>query len=88
MGRTASHDEPNVEEIVLKEINGRYVATGELLDSYQELKNDGSTACGLLDLLRRHTRSEHENKANKREPKDYSRARLGILVAERRSHSV
>ena len=31
---------------VLQEINGRTVADGKLVSSYQELKDDGSTACG------------------------------------------
>ena len=37
--------EPNA-EAVLREINGYTVADGALLDSYEKLKADGSTACG------------------------------------------
>ena len=37
--------EPNAES-VLAEINGYTVADGALLDSYEKLKADGSTACG------------------------------------------
>ncbi|MEJ2376834.1 MAG: formate dehydrogenase [Pseudolabrys sp.] len=33
-------------EAVLKEMNGRTVADGKLLDSFLKLKDDGSTACG------------------------------------------
>jgi formate dehydrogenase major subunit len=39
------HSEPDAEE-VLKEINGRYVETGECIPQYEELKDDGSTTCG------------------------------------------
>jgi len=38
-------DEPDAEK-VLKEINGYTVADGKQLTKYQELKADGSTACG------------------------------------------
>jgi formate dehydrogenase major subunit len=33
-------------EVVLKEINGYTVADGKVVSSFQELKDDGSTACG------------------------------------------
>jgi formate dehydrogenase major subunit len=39
------HDDPDA-EAVLREINGFDVATGEPLDGYTDLKDDGSTACG------------------------------------------
>jgi formate dehydrogenase major subunit len=39
------HGEPDVEE-VLREINGRRVADGRLLDGFAELAADGTTACG------------------------------------------
>jgi len=68
-GTHGIHDEPNVSE-VLKEINGRNVATGEQIKSYQDLKDDGSTACGCWIYCGIHP-SEHENVANKREPVDY-----------------
>jgi formate dehydrogenase major subunit len=38
-------DEPSAED-VLKQINGYDLATGRLLDSYAQLKADGSTSCG------------------------------------------
>lgn len=38
-------DEPDVEK-VMREINGYHVATGEHLQSADELRDDGSTACG------------------------------------------
>jgi formate dehydrogenase major subunit len=38
-------DDPDAEK-VLREINGFEVATGKQLEKYQELKDDGSTACG------------------------------------------
>jgi formate dehydrogenase major subunit len=45
-GRISSTlDEPNP-EAVLREINGFEVATGKHLQKYQQLKDDGSTACG------------------------------------------
>lgn len=39
------HEEPSA-EAVLKEINGYYTATGELLTSYTEMADDGSTTGG------------------------------------------
>jgi formate dehydrogenase major subunit len=39
------HREPHAED-VLKEINGRDVATGRLLNGFAELKADGTTSCG------------------------------------------
>jgi formate dehydrogenase major subunit len=39
------HEEPSA-EAVLKEINGYTVADGEPVSSFQDLKADGSTACG------------------------------------------
>jgi formate dehydrogenase major subunit len=38
-------DEPSAERI-LKEINGYHCATGQALNSFADLKEDGSTACG------------------------------------------
>ena len=61
--------EPNVSE-VLKEINGRELTTGKQLESYKELRNDGTTACGCWIYCGIHP-SGHENVANKREPVDY-----------------
>ena len=44
-------DEPDAEE-VLREINGYDLTTGKLLNGFGEMRNDGTTSCGLLDLLR------------------------------------
>ena len=55
---------------VLKEINGRDLATGQLLKKYKFLKNDGSTACGCWIYCGVHP-EENLNKANQREPKDF-----------------
>src|SRR5437899_4569787 len=38
-------DEPDV-EMILREINGVHTADGTLLKDFNELKDDGSTACG------------------------------------------
>ena len=61
------HAEPNVEE-VLAEINGYTVADRKLVENFDSLRNDGSTACGCWiysGVMPQHG----ENKANKREPK-------------------
>jgi formate dehydrogenase major subunit len=42
---STTRDEPDAAK-VLREINGRETASGRLLQKYQELKDDGSTACG------------------------------------------
>ena len=68
-GTHGIHDEPNVDEI-LKEINGRDLITGELLDRYTKLKDDGSTASGCWIYCGIYP-GEHLNKANQREPKDH-----------------
>ena len=39
------HREPHAED-VLKEINGYDLTTGRLVDSFNDLRNDGSTSCG------------------------------------------
>lgn len=68
-GTHGIHHEPNISDI-LKEINGRDLMSGELLDSYKKLKKDGSAAsgcwiyCGVFP-------QERLNKANQREPQDY-----------------
>jgi formate dehydrogenase major subunit len=67
-GTHGVHEEPNVDEI-LKEINGRNLATGELLEKYQQLKNDGSTSSGCWIYCGIYPK-EHHNKANQREPND------------------
>jgi formate dehydrogenase major subunit len=61
------HAEPNVEE-VLAEINGYTVADRTLVENFDGLRNDGSTACGcwIYSGVMPHP---GENKANKREPK-------------------
>ncbi len=68
-GTHGAHDEPSITD-VLKEINGRDLVTGELLDSFKKLKADGSTASGCWIYCGIHP-SEHVNKANQREPSDY-----------------
>ena len=68
-GTHGIHDEPNVSEI-LKEINGRDLTKGELLDSYKKLKSDGTTASGCWIYCGVHPH-EHVNKANQRASEDY-----------------
>jgi formate dehydrogenase major subunit len=62
------HAEPDVEE-VLQEINGRDLTNGKLLHKYDELRNDGTTACGCW-IYSGIFPEEGLNKANQREPKD------------------
>jgi formate dehydrogenase major subunit len=62
------YDEPEVEE-VLKEINGYTVADRKQLKHMQELKNDGSTACGAWIYCGVFP-EEGYNRANERKPKD------------------
>ena len=57
-------------EQVLKEINGWEWSTGKQLKSYNELKNDGSTASGCWIYCGVYP-EDGLNKANQREPKDY-----------------
>ena len=47
-----TYEEPDLES-VLKEINGYTVEDGEPLSTFLNIKDDGSTACGGLDLLGR-----------------------------------
>jgi formate dehydrogenase major subunit len=61
-------DEPNPEAIVA-EINGFHWKTGKLLNSFDELKADGSTACGCW-IYSGIMPERSKNKANLREPKD------------------
>ena len=68
-GTHGIHDEPNVNE-VLKEINGRDLASGELLEGFKKLKNDGSTASGCWIYSGIYPQ-EHLNKANQRESEGY-----------------
>ena len=63
------HAEPDVEQ-VLQEINGQAVADGQLIENYKKLKNDGSTACGCWIYSGIYPQAG-ENKANKREPRDF-----------------
>ena len=62
------HAEPKVEE-VLKEINGYTVADCRQLRNMQELKNDGSTACGAWIYCGVFP-EENRNRANERKPQD------------------
>lgn len=68
-GTHGVREEPNINE-VLKEINGRDLKTGELLESYKKLKDDGSTASGCWIYCGIYPK-EHHNKANQRESEDY-----------------
>ncbi len=61
--------EPSTEE-VLQEINGWTWNDGKQLKSYNELKPDGSTACGCWIYCGVYPEKEL-NKANQRKPKDY-----------------
>lgn len=40
------HDEPDIEKVAI-ELNGYNVADGQVLSSFGQLKDDGSTACGM-----------------------------------------
>jgi formate dehydrogenase major subunit len=62
------HEEPDV-EAVLKEINGYTVAERKQLKHMQELKNDGSTACGAWIYCGVFPEEDH-NRANERKSKD------------------
>jgi formate dehydrogenase major subunit len=62
------HAEPNVSE-VLKEINGWTVADHKQLPHINDLKNDGSTACGAWIYCGVFP-EENRNRANERKPKD------------------
>jgi formate dehydrogenase major subunit len=57
-------------EAVLQEINGYTLADGKLVSGYTELKDDGSTACGCW-IYSGVFPNPGENKAHKREPKDF-----------------
>jgi formate dehydrogenase major subunit len=56
-------------EAVLKEINGRKLADGKQLTHIQDLKNDGSTACGAWIYCGVYP-EEGRNRALERKPKD------------------
>ena len=62
------HEEPNVEE-VLQEINGYSVPERAQLKHIQDLKNDGSTACGAWIYCGVFP-EKGRNRANDRNPKD------------------
>src|SRR5512146_2249734 len=61
-----AHAEPNVEDIDA-EITGFTVADRALVQNFDALRNDGSTACGCW-IYSGFMPSRSENKANKREP--------------------
>ena len=63
------HAEPDAEE-VLREINGFTWQDRKQLKSYNDLKTDGSTACGCWIYCGVFP-EPNLNKANQREPKDY-----------------
>jgi formate dehydrogenase major subunit len=60
------HAEPRVEDIDA-EINGFTLADRALVENFDALRNDGSTACGCW-IYSGFMPSRSENKANKREP--------------------
>jgi formate dehydrogenase major subunit len=60
------HQEPNA-TAVLKEINGCEVATGKLVSGFTDLKDDGSTACGVWIYSGIHP-EEDKNLAQSRMP--------------------
>ena len=62
------HAEPEV-EVVLKEINGYTVVDRKQLQHIQDLKKDGSTACGTWIYCGVFPEEGH-NRANERNPKD------------------
>ncbi len=59
-------DEPDVEK-VLKEINGRRLNDGKLLQGFSDLRDDGSTACGAW-IYSGVFPEEHRNRARSRNP--------------------
>ncbi len=67
-GTHGIHEEPNVDEI-LKEINGRDLTTGKLLETLQKLKGDGSTSSGCWIYCGIYPQELH-NKANQRASHD------------------
>jgi formate dehydrogenase major subunit len=62
------HREPSV-EAVLKEINGQTTSDHRQLKQIQDLKNDGSTACGAWIYCGVYPEQDR-NRANERQPKD------------------
>jgi formate dehydrogenase major subunit len=77
-GTHGFRDEPNVTEI-LKEINGRDLRSGELLESYKKLRSDGSRSSGCWIYCGIYPQ-EHLNKANQRESEDYLGHGWGLLA--------
>ena len=63
---SGSRDEPDA-EAVLMEINGYDVATGKQVETYKNLKDDGSTACGGWMYCGIYPREGH-NRARSRKP--------------------
>ena len=69
-------------DAVLQEINGWDPDSGELLDAYTKLKDDGSTVLRLLDLLRRLRRRRQPGRAQQAAlGAELRRARVGLGVA-------
>jgi formate dehydrogenase major subunit len=62
------HDDPQV-DAVLKEINGKTFSDRRQLKHIQDLKNNGSTACGAWIYCGVYP-EEGRNRANERQPKD------------------
>ena len=60
-----AHSEPDA-EAVLREINGYHVASGKVVDSFADLKDDGTTACGCW--IYSGVFADGENKSARRKP--------------------
>ena len=61
--------EPDVED-VMREINGYEIATGAPVDGFDELEDDGSTACGCW--IYSGVFADNVNQARRRDPGDVS----------------
>ena len=76
---------------MLREINGRTVADGKLLTSFEQIKDDGSTACGGW-LYTGVFPQEHDNKSRSRRPDGPSgpgsHAGMGVVLAGQSTHDV
>ena len=63
---SSEHRDIHIEQ-VLREINGRVVATGQLVEDFAALRNDGSTACGCW-IYSGVFPAEGRNRARERQP--------------------
>ncbi len=73
------NDEPVVDEI-MQEINGYKVAERKLVTGFDELKPDGSTACGAW-IYSWHVSRGRQEPASQQTARRLSRTRLGMGVA-------